>query len=157
MEASCRNHGLSLTHQRRTLLETLIQRTDHPTADQLFEDLKEQIKGLSRTTVYRILETFVQAGIVIKISSQQAKSRFDANIRRHHHICCVQCGEVSDLVVSGFDLPAIPDIHPSGFQIYDYAITFTGLCCRCQNSRSQKTQPPDPTTDINHKQSTSSK
>jgi Fur family peroxide stress response transcriptional regulator len=129
-----------LTHQRRALLSALIQRTDHPTADQIFDNLKEDIKGLSRTTVYRILETFVRVGLVSKISSPQAKARFDANTSRHHHISCVQCGEVADLSVSGFNLPDLPESHPSGYQLYDYAITFSGLCPRCQNSSNQPTQ-----------------
>ncbi len=140
MEVNCRARGLSLTHQRRSLLEDLIRREDHPTADQLFDNLKEQLKGLSRTTVYRILETFVQAGLVVKISSPQAKARFDANTCRHHHFCCVQCGEVTDLVVSGFDLPDLPENHPSGFILYDYAITFSGLCLRCQHNKNLSTQ-----------------
>ena len=132
MEVICRARGLSLTHQRRALLGALIQRKDHPTADQLFDDLQENLSGLSRTTVYRILETFVRIGLVVKISSQQAKARFDADTSRHHHICCVQCGQVSDLIDSDFDLPELPERCPSGFQLYDYAITFTGLCPRCQ-------------------------
>lgn len=140
METICRARGLSLTHQRRTLLHALVQRTDHPTADQLFDDLKENIQGLSRTTVYRILDTFVRADLVVKISSPQAKARFDANTCRHHHVSCVQCGEVADLEVSGFDLPDFPEKHPSGFQLYDYAITFSGLCLRCQQSSKQSTQ-----------------
>ncbi|OEU63686.1 MAG: hypothetical protein BA870_01520 [Desulfuromonadales bacterium C00003094] len=137
MEDICRARGLSLTHQRRTLLHALVQRTDHPTADQLFDDLKENIQGLSRTTVYRILETFVRVDLVVKISSPQAKARFDANTCRHHHVSCVQCGEVADLEISGFDLPDFSKNHPSGFQLYDYDITFSGLCLRCQHSSKQ--------------------
>ena len=40
----------------------------------------------------------------------------------------------------GFDLPDFPKNHPSGFQLYDYAITFSGLCLRCQHSSNQSTQ-----------------
>lgn len=136
LEGICRARGLSLTHQRRALLGALIQRKDHPTADQLYDDLKQNLSGLSRTTVYRILETFVRIGLVVKISSQQAKARFDADTSRHHHISCVQCGAVADLFDSHFDLPELPENHPSGFQLHDYAITFTGLCPRCQRDGS---------------------
>lgn len=140
MEAACRARGLSLTHQRRALLGALALRSDHPTADQLYDQLQASIKGLSRTTVYRILETFVRIGLVIKISSPQAKARFDADTSRHHHISCIECGAVADLFDPDFDLPALPDNHSSGFRLYDYAITFTGLCPRCQRSGSQKEQ-----------------
>ncbi len=140
LEATCRARGLSLTHQRRALLEALARRKDHPTADQIFDELKERLTGLSRTTVYRILETFVRVGLVAKISSPQAKARFDADTRRHHHVSCVQCGEVTDLVVSDFDLPDLPESHSSGYRLYDYAITFSGLCPRCQSCNNQATQ-----------------
>jgi Fur family peroxide stress response transcriptional regulator len=140
MEAVCREHGLSLTHQRRVLLGALIQRKDHPSADQIYDDLRKDVKGLSRTTVYRILETFVRVGLIKKISSQQAKARFDADISRHHHITCVQCGEVADLLDPDLNLPNLPADHPSGFRLYDYAITFTGLCLRCQRENSHKEQ-----------------
>ena len=142
MEATCRARGLSLTHQRRALLSALACRKDHPTADQLYDDLCKNIKGLSRTTVYRILETFVRIGLVVKISSQQAKARFDADTSRHHHISCVECGEVADLFDPAFNLPELPDEHPSGFQLYDYAITFIGLCPRCQRDGSHTKQKP---------------
>lgn len=140
LEDLCRARGLSLTHQRRALLGALVQRKDHPTADQLYDELKENLSGLSRTTVYRILETFVRIGLAVKISSQQAKARFDADTSRHHHISCVKCGQVADLVASDFKLPELPESHPSGFQLYDYAITFTGLCPTCQQEDSRPKQ-----------------
>jgi Fur family peroxide stress response transcriptional regulator len=140
MEAICRERGLSLTHQRRALLDALARRKDHPTADQLYDDLCKDIKGLSRTTVYRILETFVRVGLIMKISSQQARARFDADTGRHHHISCVLCGEVADLPDPDFNLPNLPADHPSGFRLYDYAITFTGLCPRCQRENGQGEQ-----------------
>ncbi len=136
LETLCRAQGLSLTPQRRALLDALARRKDHPTADQLYDALQKTVKGLSRTTVYRTLETFANIGLILKVSSQQAKARFDADTSRHHHISCVQCGAVADLIDPGFDLPELPDKHPSGFRIYDYAITFTGLCPRCQQDSS---------------------
>ncbi len=133
LEAGCRASGLSLTHQRRTLLRCLVRRSDHPTADQLYEELQNDVGGLSRTTVYRILETFVRAGLVTKISSPQAKARFDANTGKHHHLVCEQCGRVADLFDSGLNLRGLPEENSSGFIIYDYEITFNGLCPHCQS------------------------
>ncbi|MEZ4484291.1 MAG: transcriptional repressor [Syntrophotaleaceae bacterium] len=114
-----------------------LQRKDHPTADQLFDDLKST-SGVSRTTVYRILETFVRVGLVVKISSPQAKARFDANTCRHHHISCVQCGEVADLDVSG---PTFgPFRQPPGGLPALRLCRQHGLCLRCQHSSNQPTQ-----------------
>ncbi len=132
LEAGCRASGLSLTHQRRALLHCLAQRSDHPTADQLYDELKSDVGGLSRTTVYRILDTFVRVGLVSKISSPQAKARFDADMGRHHHIVCEQCGKVADLFDSDFNLRGLPENNSSGFTVHNYEITFNGLCPLCQ-------------------------
>ena len=60
-ERLCRERGLSLTVQRRAVLEAVLDRGDHPTADQVYDEVKERLPGLSRTTVYRVLETLVTA------------------------------------------------------------------------------------------------
>ena len=64
----CRERGLAMTVQRRAILKELVSRRDHPSADQIFETVGERIPGLSRTTVYRVLEAFVRAGAARKVS-----------------------------------------------------------------------------------------
>ncbi|HRX84343.1 MAG TPA: transcriptional repressor, partial [Phycisphaerae bacterium] len=58
-EQLCRQQGLALTVQRRTILSVLLDSDDHPTADQVYEIVRQRLPGLSRTTVYRVLDTFV--------------------------------------------------------------------------------------------------
>ena len=58
-EALCRSKRLPLTVQRRAIFEAVLERDDHPAADQVFEVVKERIPGVSRTTVYRVLDTLV--------------------------------------------------------------------------------------------------
>jgi Fur family transcriptional regulator, peroxide stress response regulator len=133
-ENICKNNGLALTIQRRAILEALSTRNDHPTADQVYDDIREKLKGISRTTVYRVLETFVSVGLAKKISNPDSKARFDADTRRHHHLNCVKCGLILDLhEVSLNDLKA-PDGIDEDFHIIDYSITFTGLCAKCRSS-----------------------
>ncbi len=52
--------GVPFTVQRRAVWESLARRKDHPTADDVFESVEERMPGVSRTTVYRSLETLVQ-------------------------------------------------------------------------------------------------
>ena len=63
LEARCRERGLPMTVQRRAIFEALLDRHDHPTIDQVYEDIKARMAGVSRTTVYRTLETFVDLGV----------------------------------------------------------------------------------------------
>lgn len=135
LEAICRNRGLALTIQRRAILEAFASRRDHPTADQVYEDISNKLKGVSRTTVYRVLDTFVSLGIAKKISNPESKARFDADTRRHHHMSCVKCGAVLDLHDPGLNDIKLPPEIDAEFEIIDYSITFTGLCSHCRAQR----------------------
>lgn len=133
MEERCRKNGLSLTVQRRAILENLSSRTDHPTADQIYAAIQGKIAGVSRTTVYRVLETFVQLELAQKISNPEAKARFDADTSRHHHASCVQCEKIIDI-----DSSVLPDIDLSsadlkGFEVFDCSVVVVGLCQDCRN------------------------
>jgi len=135
LEAMCREHGLALTIQRRTILEELAARTDHPTADQIYEAIKDLLKGVSKTTVYRVLETFVSFGIVRKVSNPEAKARFDADTSRHHHATCLHCGLVMDVHDQDLNKLKFPVHIVNGFEFVDYSINFTGLCTHCRTAR----------------------
>lgn len=137
-EDVCRKNGLALTIQRRTILDALAARTDHPTVDQVYEDIKENLKGVSRTTVYRVLETFVSIGIVRKISNPESKARFDADTKRHHHLTCMHCGKVLDLHDSTLDNLAPNSGALREFEIFDYSITFNGRCASCRDDEAPK-------------------
>ena len=135
LERVCREQGLALTVQRRIILETLAARTDHPTADQVYDAVRGLIRGVSRTTVYRVLETFVGLGVVAKVSNPQARARFDANTGRHHHLVCTGCDAVMDCHderLNGIEIPG--EIRP-GFEISDFSLVITGLCASCRRGK----------------------
>lgn len=133
-ESACRKNGLALTVQRRAICEALACRKDHPTADQVYEDIKAKLKGVSRTTVYRVLDTLVSIGVAKRISIPDSKARFDGDTQRHHHLTCMKCGTVFDLHDESLNnLQTSLDIG-TGFEIMDYSITFSGLCSGCRNS-----------------------
>ncbi|WP_432822301.1 Fur family transcriptional regulator [Trichloromonas sp.] len=141
LSQGCRINGLPVTPQRQAVLEALAGRNDHPSADELFDEVKKQLKGISRTTVYRVLETLVRIGVVQKIGTEQARARFDADTRRHHHILCMGCGKLSDLVGVNIAelMPERPDVD--GFRLFNYSVQFTGLCSECLTG-SDAPQPP---------------
>jgi Fur family transcriptional regulator, peroxide stress response regulator len=134
LEKSCREHGIPLTVQRRVIMETLAGRKDHPTADQIYDTVAERLPGISRTTVYRVLETFVSLGVSQKINSPEAKAHFDADTSRHHHVRCTVCGAVADVHDETLnDLP-LPVQTGSGFELTDYSINFLGTCATCRSN-----------------------
>ena len=131
-ESLCRERGLPLTVQRRDILRTILERDDHPSADQVYEAVKGRIPGLSRTTVYRVLDTLVELGAVRRLHHPGSGARFDGKLQRHHHLVCRKCGCVIDIDNAGLDRLKVPAGQRHGFQIEDYSVHFTGLCQECR-------------------------
>jgi Fur family transcriptional regulator, peroxide stress response regulator len=132
LERLCRQHSLPVTLQRRLVLEVLIGRKDHPTADQIFEEVKDRAPGISRTTVYRVLDTLVNLGITRIVCNPGASARFDPNIEQHHHLVCLQCGKIMDLNDPRLNGLPLPRTQGMGFEITDYTVHFRGTCRNCR-------------------------
>jgi Fur family peroxide stress response transcriptional regulator len=135
-EQLCRRQGMPLTVQRRLILEALLRREDHPTVDRIFEDVRRKVPGVSRTTVYRVLETLVKVGVARKVSHPQATARFETKTERHHHLVCFRCEKVVDLEDSSLNRVPLPDARLYGFDIEDYSIYFRGICSGCARKSS---------------------
>jgi len=137
-EAECRKRGLAVTVQRRTVFEAVSVRRDHPTADMVYDSVRERIPGLSRTTVYRVLETLVAAGLVRRVHHAGGVNRFDPITERHHHLVCEACGRLVDLEDAAVPALRLPAARGSDFRITDYSVSFLGLCGACARGRRSK-------------------
>ena len=126
----CRAHSLPITVQRRAVLEVLSIHADHPTADRIFDDVRNRVPEVSRTTVYRVLETFVRVGVARKVCHPGAVARYEIKTDRHHHLVCLNCEKMLDLREPSLDSLPLPSVA-SGFHIEDYSIQFRGLCKNC--------------------------
>lgn len=134
LEAACRDHGLPVTVQRRTILEVLAERDDHPTADQVWESVKERLPDVSRTTVYRVLDTLVKLRLAVKAPHSGGTVRFDPRTERHHHLVCIECDKVIDLESRALDGVRLPDTRRLGFEADDFSIYVRGVCADCRPS-----------------------
>lgn len=132
LKTLCRRHGLPLTVQRRVVLEALAGRTDHPTAERVLADVRERLPGVSRTTVYRVLDTLVRLGVAAKTCHPGAAVRFDPRTERHHHLVCIRCERVVDMDLPALNRLRLPDTRRRGFEIRDYSIHFRGVCTACR-------------------------
>ena len=134
LETISRARKLPVTVQRRVVLSALLDRNDHPTVDQLFDDVKERMPGVSRTTIYRALETLVELGLARRTSHFEATARFDGNTDHHHHLLCRRCNRVEDIEHPSLNKFALPNLGGIPFEISDYSIYLEGLCAACQKS-----------------------
>lgn len=156
-EQACRRRGLPVTTQRRVVFDSILDRKDHPTADQMYEQVKARLPGLSRTTVYRILDTLVELGMITKTCHPGSSARFDPAIQRHHHLVCTHCETIIDIEEKTLDAVAWPDVRATGFEINDFHIHFRGICAECRGKlkkgggESPSSKPPARPTRKNRK------
>src|SRR5688500_80597 len=120
-EDRCREAGFPLTVQRRVILETMLLRDDHPTAEQIYEAVQARVPEISRATVYRALNSLVQLGAIRRAHHLGPATRFDSNTGHHHHLVCVRCNRVTDFEDARLDSLPLPDRSRTGFQTVDYS------------------------------------
>jgi len=114
------------------VLEALVSFRDHPSADQVYELVHRKLPGLSRATVFRVLEQFVESGIIVKACHPGRSARYDAIIELHHHLVCLRCESMVDIFDRELDGIPIPDTKKTGFQVVDFRVQLRGFCSQCQ-------------------------
>ena len=90
--------GLKVTEPRLTIL-ALMQETreqmQHFSAEDIYKILLEKESDIGLATVYRVLNQFEEAGILVRHNFDANKAVFELNIEQDHdHIICMDCGKV---------------------------------------------------------------
>lgn len=113
-----------------------MEHDDHPTADQISEVVKGRVPGISRTTVYRVLDRLVEIGAIRRLHHPGPVARFDGKVHRHHHLICKKCNKVIDLESAKLDGLAMPNVQAEGFEIDDFSVQFIGTCAACREEEA---------------------
>lgn len=83
--------------QREAVLHELRNRCDHPTAAQVYEEVRKVIPNISLGTVYRNLASLVESGEILSVTVGDGKEHFDGDKSFHLHLHCKICGDIIDL------------------------------------------------------------
>lgn len=140
VERRCAAAGITLTVQRRAVIRSLASRLDHPTPDDVYADVVTSLPGVSRGTVYRILDKLASQGLITRVSHFGPAARYDAHVGRHHHIVCDRCGAIRDLEDAGLDAIRIPRQAGEDFRVSDYSVHIRGVCSRCERAPKSRVQ-----------------
>lgn len=129
-----------LTPQRAATVKVLLEREeDHLSAEEIYLLVKEKAPEIGLATVYRTLELLSELKIVDKINFGDGVSRYDLRKEGaehfHHHLVCIECGSVEEIVEDLLeDVEKIIE-NDWGFQVKDHRLTFHGLCKQCQEAK----------------------
>ena len=118
--------------KRDAILECVRSTDAHPSADWVFEHVKEQIPDISLATVYRNLSMFKEEGTIISLGTVAGLERFDRRVDPHCHLVCTCCHRVVD--VEGLTLPkelCEAAENEVGAQVTSWDLKFIGLCEQC--------------------------
>ncbi|HUF89222.1 MAG TPA: Fur family transcriptional regulator [Gemmatimonadota bacterium] len=130
--AQCRSNGLSVTHQRLAIFEAVMANCNrHPSAEVIYQTVRERYPTISFNTIYKNLETFEELGIVVKVNPLYNEARYDVDVRPHHHLICRHCKTIVDVHDKKLDALPAPEEAESGFQVENWTVQFTGLCADC--------------------------
>ncbi len=128
-----KEENLRITHQREVILEELRSVTSHPTADDLYDMVRQRLPRISLATVYRNLEWMTDQGMVQKIEVGGRQKRFDGNVEPHYHIRCMECGKVDDVELQQFRNIENRLVDERGYKVLGHRLEFMGICPVCRN------------------------
>jgi len=120
-------NGFKLTPQRLAVIEYLDGNSSHPSAAELFKELKKRYPMLSFATVYNTLRMLVEANEIKQLTIGSDKVNFDPNTDHHDHFLCQKCGKIIDI----FPDKKMENKEVEGHQIIDRQIYYYGICSDC--------------------------
>jgi len=136
-EEVCRNSGMKLTHQRMEIFREVAQTSDHPDAEKVYQGVRKRMPTMSLDTVYRTLWMLKDLGLITTLGSSRERTRFDANLSRHHHFVCIRCGLTRDFYSDAFDELRLPDSVKAFGRVETTQVEIKGVCLKC-NAKEKK-------------------
>lgn len=122
---------MKYSRQRELILETVCSNPIHPTADSIYETVRQKEPKISLGTVYRNLNQLTECGLLLKLPMPAGGDRFDGRLDDHLHIICSQCGAVSDIELAKLcELDGEVE-RQTGFIVSSRTMVFAGLCPNC--------------------------
>ncbi len=116
-----------MTPQRLAIYQALEADTTHPSAEVIYERIRETMPTVSLTTVYKTLNELVAIGELRRFDIDGV-SHFDPRTDPHAEVVCLNCNIIVDVACPGpTPTPPVP-----GFQIIGQTQTFYGYCERCR-------------------------
>lgn len=119
--------GRRYSRQREQILSYVQSVKTHPTAEMVYEALKDRIPQLSLATVYRNLKLLTEDGVILRIPLPV--ERYDGTVEEHPHFWCSRCNRLLDLEKS--DITIQTSLKSQAHQIARCEVLMTGVCADC--------------------------
>lgn len=133
LKAELNAKGWRLTPQREEILQVFqnLPKGQHLSAEELFEMLEKQEKGISLSTIYRTLKLMTRMGILRELELAEVHKHYELNTsspNHHHHIVCTQCNMTIEFENSTIMKQAMKQVEKSGLELIDCQLTIHAIC-----------------------------
>ena len=119
------------TVQKNMVYDALRELHNHPTAETVYDRVRENCPAVSRATVYRILNRLAEQGKILRLNADGA-DHYDHRTSLHHHVQCTVCGRVDDVVTREPGNVTAMVTDSCGYCITGGDLLFRGICPECQ-------------------------
>ncbi len=126
-----RRAGLKATGPRIAILDAIERNRNHPSAEEIYQELAPGHPTLSLSTVYGTLSAFARAGLVRKLSEVDGRLRVEGTRAPHDHAICRMCGAIFDVESDPESAPAPPTELPGGLVVLDMRVEYDVVCATC--------------------------
>jgi len=126
--------GIKSTHQRLAILGYLDGNKNHPSAEEIYREIKEIFPTMSFATVYNTLEALREHGCITQLTIDPKRKRYDPDTTAHHHLICSKCKKIVDIHM-GFDI-SLPNTR--GYKLIGSHIEFYGICPECKKEQKEE-------------------
>jgi Fur family peroxide stress response transcriptional regulator len=127
-----REKSIRVTSQRMAVLEYLYHNPNHPTVRDIQRQVRKRFPFISRATIYNVIKTLVDGGLLQEIMVRQENKHFDWNVSSHHHFKCVKCGRVDDIPYSVLTAAQVAR-NVAGYRVSEVRVVMEGTCRGCQS------------------------
>ena len=107
-------HGIQPSAQRVVVAERVLDSEAHPSADQLFAEVKRALPMISRATVYNTLNLLVERGLLRELVLTPGRAVFDPKLSPHHHFIDDRTGVIHDVPWDSVEVKRVEAVTVSG-------------------------------------------
>ena len=127
-----RMKGVRLTETRKAVIAFMINSSDHPSAEMIYQALLPEFPHMSLATVYNNLKVLIDEGFVAELKVRNdTTTYFDFMGHQHLNVICEKCGRIADMELELPDVKHEAEVQ-TGYHITQSQTTVYGLCPQCQ-------------------------
>ncbi len=132
--------GYKVTPQRLAICKLILSSKDHPSAEQIYHEVKKTYPTISLATVYLTLDLLRNLGLVQELGFSDRSARYDPNNSPHINIICPKCGKIYDYEAASVKKFWSQIVAETGLTPIRQRLDLYVLCDKCNKKTSKMTK-----------------